>query len=260
MGHFAPVSGDHVGGGAQAGGAAELGHHLAARENAFGAAGVFGVSEFFVAVAAQTDGVLQKPAAVRVQRDAGIGKALGQRHDGFDFIFAAQHAALELEVLEAVACVSGLGQAHDGFRVHGGLVAQALPVVAGCGPALVGQVGLLAVCHIKKIAEHGHRVALLAFAQQGCHRHAQKLPEQVQQGAFNSCDGMDGHAHVKGLVAATAAVAIGEAGAQAVEYLVPVAQQLAFDERTGVFQGVANFFAAWHFTHPGTARTVGEDQ
>ena len=42
---LAPVGGDHVGRGRQAGGAAELGHHLAAREAVLGAARVFGVGE-----------------------------------------------------------------------------------------------------------------------------------------------------------------------------------------------------------------------
>ena len=138
-------------------------------------------------------------------------------------------------------------------------MAQALPVVA-TWLAAVGQVGLLAVAHIKQIAQHGHRVALLAVAQQRCHRHAQKLAEQVKQGAFNRRDGMDGHAQIKSLVAATAAVPPGKCGAQAVENVVPVAQHLAFNQGAGVFQGVADFFATRHFTDAGAARTVGQDQ
>ena len=71
---------------------------------------------------------------------------------------------------------------------------------------------------------------------------------------------MDGHAQVKSLVAATAAVAFGKGGAQAVENVVYVAQRLAFDEWAGVFQGVADFFTTRHFTHAGAARTVGQDK
>jgi hypothetical protein len=64
---------------------------------------------------------------------------------------------------------------------------------------------------------------------------------------------MDGHAQIKSLVAATAAVTTGKGGAQAVQNVVPVAQHLAFDERAGVFQGVADFFATRHFTDAGAA-------
>ena len=41
---------------------------------------------------------------------------------GFDLFLAAQHATLEFEVVEAVAPVGSLGQAHDGLggqRLHG---------------------------------------------------------------------------------------------------------------------------------------------
>ena len=52
VGHFAPVCGHHIGGGGQTGGAPKLGHHLAPREHALGAAGVFGIGQHLVFVAA----------------------------------------------------------------------------------------------------------------------------------------------------------------------------------------------------------------
>jgi hypothetical protein len=98
-----PVGGDHVGGRGQAGGAAELGHHLAAGEAVFGAAGVFGIGHHAAHALAQADGVLQQPAAVGVERDAGLGKRSCSAVTASTFLVAAQHAALELEVVEAVA-------------------------------------------------------------------------------------------------------------------------------------------------------------
>jgi hypothetical protein len=100
-------------------------------------------------------------------------------------------------------------------------VAQAQPVVFFAGRRIVGQVGLLAVGDVEEVTQHGHRIALLAFAQQGRHRHAEELAQQVEQGAFHGGDGVDRHAQVKGLVAAAAAVAVGEGAAQGVEDLVP---------------------------------------
>ncbi len=47
---LAPVGGDHVGGGGQAGGAAEFGHDLSAGEALLGAAGIFGIGEDVAAV------------------------------------------------------------------------------------------------------------------------------------------------------------------------------------------------------------------
>ena len=116
MHHLAPVGGDHVGGGGQAGGAAEFRHHLAAGEAVLRAAGVLGIGHHAAHVAHQADGVLQEPPAVGVQRDAGLGEAFVQRLDGLDLDLGLQRAAFQLEVVEAVAGVSGLGQADDGFR------------------------------------------------------------------------------------------------------------------------------------------------
>ena len=211
-------------------------------------------------VAAQANGVLQQPAAVGVERDAGLGKALVQRADGFDFFLAAQHAALELEVGEAVACMRGLGQAHDGLGGHGLLVAKTEPVIVGAGVALVGQVGLPAVAHVEEVAEHLHRVALLAFAQQGRHGHFEELAQQVEQRGFDGRDRVDGHAQVEGLQAAPAAVAPGEGAAHAVENGVVPADGLADDEVARVFQRLPDLLAAGHFAHAGVAGAVGQDQ
>ena len=71
------------------------------------------------------DGLVERPGAVRIERDARLGEALRQRGDGLDLVVARQHAALELEVVEAVARVRGFGEPHDGVRRQRFLVAQA---------------------------------------------------------------------------------------------------------------------------------------
>ena len=62
---LAPVGGDHVGRGRQAGGAAELGHDLATGEAVFGAAGILGIGEDAVHVLAEADRLVERPGAVR---------------------------------------------------------------------------------------------------------------------------------------------------------------------------------------------------
>ncbi|MNT04376.1 hypothetical protein D3C72_1389520 [compost metagenome] len=211
-------------------------------------------------VAAQADGVGQQPAAVGVERDARLRKARVQRADRLDLFLAAQHAALELEVGETVARVRGLGQAHDGLGRHGLFVAQAEPVVVGARVGLVRQVGLRAVAHVEEVAEHLHRIALLAFAEQRGHGHAQVLAQQVEQRGFGGGHGVDGHAQVEGLQAAPAAVARGKGAAHAVEHGVVVADGLAHDEVARVFERLADLLAARHLAHAGVAGAVGEDQ
>jgi len=80
-------------------------------------------------------------------------------------------------------------------------MAQAEPLVVTVRLVAVGQVGGVAVAHIEQIAEHLHRVTLLALAEQCGHRHFEELPQQVEQGGLHRGDGMDGDAQVKGLQA-----------------------------------------------------------
>ena len=116
-------------------------------------------------VAAPSHRVAQQPTAIRVLRDSRLGETFVQGDDGFNLLFAGQDAALELEITKSVACVRGLGQPHDGPRVHCRLMAQAQPVVLGIWFAAVRQIGAGSITHVKQITEHVHRVALLAFAQ-----------------------------------------------------------------------------------------------
>ena len=258
--HLAPVGGDHVGGGRQTSGAAEFGHHFAAAEHAFSTTRVFRIGHHAAHALAQANRVFQQPAAVGVECHAGFGEAFMQCNHGIHFLVATQHAALELEVLEAITLLRCFGQAHNGLGCHGFFVAHAEPVVVGAGLAAVRQVGLVAVAHIEQVSQHLHRFALLAVTQQGGNRHIEVFAQQVEQGRFSGSDRMDGDAQVKRLLAAPATVALGKLRAHGVQDGLVVADGLAHDEGAGVFQRLADFFAARHFTHAGVACAVGQHQ
>jgi hypothetical protein len=97
-----------------------------------------------------------------------LREALVQGLHGLHLFFAAQHPTLELEVLEAIACLGGFGQAHHRLSVHGLFVAKPAPVVCALGLVIwagVGQGCLAAVAHKEQVTQHLHRIALLAFAE-----------------------------------------------------------------------------------------------
>ncbi len=166
----------------QPGGAAELRHHLAAGEPAFGAAGVLGVGHDALHPLAQADGFVQEPAAVGIQGDPRFREAPGQGGDHVHLGVAGEHAALELEVAEAVAFLGGFGQGHHGLGGHGLLPAQRLPAVCRVVLHQVRQVRPGVVADEEEVAEHRYRVALLPVAEQFRDGDAEELPVQVQQG------------------------------------------------------------------------------
>jgi hypothetical protein len=126
---LAPVGRDHVRGGAEAGGLLELRHDLASGEAGFGAARILGVSEHALEVLTDFDGFLEEPGAVGVEGDPGLREAGGEGADGFDLARGAEHAALELEVLEAETFLRGLRLAHDALGSEGFLIAKTMPGV-----------------------------------------------------------------------------------------------------------------------------------
>ena len=86
----------------------------------------------------------------------------------------------------------------------------------------------------------------------------EKLSQQIEQGAFHSGDGMDGTAQIECLQATALAVAGSKGLAHAVEQGVPLSQRAADQQGARVFQGLADFFAARHFTDAGVATAVGQ--
>ena len=194
-----------------------------------------------------------------IERDACLGKALGQCRHGFDFGLPAEHAALELEVGKAVARVRGLGEAHDRLRRQGVLVAQARPVVRCVGVCDVRKIGAPPVTDVKEIPQHRHLAALDAIAEKCRHRHLEMLAEQVEQRRFEGGHCMHGGAQVEGLFPAAAGITICESLAHFVEHGLHVADRAADDDRASVFQCLADALAARHLAHAGAARAVGDD-
>ena len=189
---LAPVRGDHVRGGGQPRGAAELRHHLAAREPVFGAAGILGVGHHARQVPAQADRVREAPAAVRVERDPRAGKALVQRADGLHFLLAAQHAALQLEVVEAVELVRAASASRTtaaasiafSFRSRN-------QSSAASGSLRYGKVRAAAVAHVEEVAQHLDAIALPALAQQVRDGHAEELAQEVEHRGLHRRHGVD---------------------------------------------------------------------
>ena len=117
-----------------------------------------------------------------VEGDAGLGEAFMQGAQGLDLLVASKDATLELEVVEAVALARRLGQAHDGLRREGFLMAQPRPGIVRIGFAGVRQVGQAAVAHVEQVPQHLDLLALLALAQERRDRDSQMLSQQVEQG------------------------------------------------------------------------------
>ncbi len=185
------------------------------------------------------------------------GKRPLDRGDGLDLLLAGQHAALELEVVEAVGLVGGLGEAGDGLRRQGLLVPQAEPAVAGLRLP-VGEVGAAAVADVEQVAQHLHGVPLLALAQQRGHRHVEVLAEKVEEGGFHRRHRVDGDSQVEGLEAAPAGIPVREAAPHRGEHPVPGAERLADHEVAGLLQHATDALAAGDLAEAGGAGGVGE--
>src|SRR5579883_639512 len=259
MRQLPPVGCDHVGRGGKPRGAPELRHDLAAGEAGLGAAGVLRIGEDAVHILAEADSLVERPGAVRVQRHTRIGKALGDRSDGLDLRFAAQHAALQFEIGKAVEVMGCFGEPHDGLGRHRLLMAQPEPVDRFVFACDISETGLAAVADKEEIAERLDAGALLALAEQGGDRQAKMLAEQVEQRGLHCRHRVDHHAQVKGLLAAAAGVAVGEFGANGGQDVVAGADGLPDHEIAGVFQRLPDLLPARHLTDAGMAGIVGED-
>ncbi len=259
VGQLPPVRGDHVGRRRQPGGPLELGHGLPPREAALRPARVFGIGQDAAEPPAEPDGVGQQPAAVGVEGDPGVGEAAGQRGDRLDLLLAGQHAALELEVGEAVTLLGGLGQRDH--RVGGERLAAAQlgPAVAGAVVHEVGQVGLSRVADVEQVAQHRHPVAPAALAEQVGHGQAEELAVQVEQAGLQAGDGVDGGAQVEGLLPAPARVAAGEPLGDRAQQRAVSGHRPAGQQPGRLLDGLADGLAAGHLTQPGAAVGVGDD-
>ena len=177
MAHFAPVRGDHIGRHRQPGGPTELGHDFAAREALFRAAGIFRIGQDIPLPFAQANRFIQQPCTVGIDGDPRIREALFQRPGRFNLLLAGQHAALQLEILKAVAILRRLGQPHHRVAGERFLVAQLIPVVFAPGASQIGEIGFIAIANVEQIAQHGDRIALFAGPQQLADRDIERLTQ-----------------------------------------------------------------------------------
>jgi hypothetical protein len=76
-----------------------------------------------------------------------------------------QDAALQLEIVEAVAGVRGLGEADHRLWGESRLVTQAEPLIICMRLAEIGQIGLVTIADIEQVSQSFDGIALLAFAQ-----------------------------------------------------------------------------------------------
>ncbi len=136
-------------------------------------------------IAAQADRFLERPGTVRVSVMRASG-SVRRAPSLLRSLVAAQHAALELEVLKAVTLMRGFGLAHHGLWSQCFFMADTEPVVVGLRFAAVGQIGLALVANIKQVTEHFDLIALLTFAQQRRNRYFQMLAEQVEGAASSA--------------------------------------------------------------------------
>ena len=163
MAHLTPVGGYHIRCYRQTGCTAKLGHHFAAGKTLFCAARIFGVGQNIVQPFTQGDSFIQQPGTVRVNRNTRIREALFQRASGVDFLLARQHTAFEFEIFKAVAILRSLSQTYHRLTVHRLLVTQVIPLMVTRRAIQIRQIGFTAISHVEQIAEHGDRIALLAW-------------------------------------------------------------------------------------------------
>ena len=130
-------------------------------------------------------------------------------------------------------------------------MAQAIPFALLIRLALIGQRRGVAVADKKQIAQHFDFAALLAIAKQRSDIDAKVLAQQVQQRRFNPGYHVNGGTQVEGLQAAAPGVAVGKLIAHRAQHILVLAQRFAYHQRRGIFQGLADFFAAGDFADAG---------
>ncbi len=129
MAELPPVGRDHVRRRGDAGGAPKFRHHFAARVTVLGAAGILRVGEQVTLAAAEPDRLLERPGPVGIEGHPRPRETAGDRGDRFHLFLAAQDPAFELEVIEAVPRVGGLGETHDLLGGERLLMPEPEPVV-----------------------------------------------------------------------------------------------------------------------------------
>src|SRR5690606_12656489 len=123
------------------------------------------------------DGLLEQPATVRVEGDARLWKACGERRDRLGLLPRRKNPALQLEVAEPVALEGRFRLAHDGVRVEGGVVSNLRPGIRSRIIGGVGQVGPAGVADEEEVAECVDLIALLSVAEKRGNRNTEVLAQ-----------------------------------------------------------------------------------
>ena len=80
-------------------------------------------------------------------------------------------------VQSIITILRRLSQPDNAFTGERFLMTQVIPLVAARRVSQIRQVGFVAIANIKQIAEHRHRIALLAWPQQFADRDMQGLAQ-----------------------------------------------------------------------------------
>ena len=258
MTQLAPVRRDHVGRRRQARRLAKLRHDLAARKPFLRAAGILGIRQDVLFSRAQPHRLVERPRAIRIERDARRREALGERRDRFDLNFAATHPALELEIIEAVARLRCFRQAHDRRRRHRLFVPEAQPIIVRLRFFAIAEVGLFFVRDIKKVTQHLDLLPLLPRTQQRRHRHLQKLPVQIEHRRLDCRHRVNRRAQIEGLLPTPARVPIPETDPHRLDHRRTRVDRPADDQLSRIFQRLPDLLSTRHLSDPGPPRIVGQ--
>ena len=259
MPHLTPVGGDHIGGGWQTGGAAELGHHFAAGEALLSAARIFRIGQHTLQTFTDADRLIQRPGPVWIEGDARLWEAFRQRNDRFGFFFTRQHPALQFEIVKTVLLVGRFRQTDHRIRGHRLFMAQAIPVALLIRLALVRQRGQLAVADEEQVAQHLNFCALLPITQQGGDVNAQMLTQQIEHRRFNTGHHVNSGAQVEGLQTAATRVTVGKFVTYGVKNVFIGAEGLPHHQRDRLFQCFTDLLATRDFTYPGVTGVIFDD-
>ena len=187
------------------------------------------------------------------------GNRSRQRGDGRHFLLAAQHAALELEIAESR---SGLARPRRGarWRPASAPASSRRRSQSSLGVRLRGdrQVGVLAaVADVEQVAQHLHRRALLAFAEQRG-TPARRETGRADPAAPPRPPSRHGLRRAGRRSAGRARRRRGRRSSARIALRMALydGDRSADDQRPRVFQGLPDGFAAGHLADPGVAGAV----
>ena len=260
MADLSPVRSNHVGGCREAGSSAELGYDLTAGVYTLGTAGILTVGENAVHILHVLAGLLESPAAVRIQVDAGIRESLLQGLDDLHLLVAGQNAALQLEILEAVLVIGSLRHCHDVVGIQGLLMTETIPLAVGIRLCVVGKVCLVSVAHEEEIAQYVDLVSLLTVAQKLTNRHLQELSQKIEAGGLNGGKHMYTGTQVEGLISSHILLTLGIHVLLDLQECLLVLRHLgALYEGNDLLQRLGDLGAARNLTHTGSAGIIVKD-